>query len=76
MLVEERVSEIASFYETLDEQEVVDFLQRYNVRYIIVGQLERAAYTGAGLEKFAAYSGQLWDIVYHEGETAIYRVRP
>jgi uncharacterized membrane protein len=76
MLVEERVSEIASFYQTLDEQEVDDFLQRYNVGYIIVGQLERAAYPGEGLEKFSGYSGKLWDIVYHEGETDIYRVRP
>ena len=42
----------------------------------IVGQLEKAAYPGEGLEKFPGYSGKLWDIVYHEGETAIYRVRP
>jgi uncharacterized membrane protein len=76
MLVEERVSEIASFYRTLNEQEVVDFLQSYNVRYIIVGQLERAAYPGEGLEKFSGYSGKLWDTVYHEGETTIYQVRP
>ena len=76
MLVEERVSEIASFYQTLDEQETVDFLQRYNVGYIIVGQLERAAYPGEGLDKFGEYGGKLWDMVYHEGDTAIYQVRP
>jgi uncharacterized membrane protein len=75
-LVEARVSEIASFYGTSDEREVVDFLERYNVRYIVVGQMERAAYPGEGLDKFAAYTGKLWDAVYHETETTIYHVRP
>ncbi|MFH1184995.1 MAG: DUF2298 domain-containing protein [Chloroflexota bacterium] len=75
-LVEARVREIASFYGTSDEREVADFLERYNVRYIIVGQMERAAYPGEGLDKFAAYDGKLWDAVYHEMDTTIYQVRP
>ena len=29
-----------------DAQEAADFLRRYNVRYIVVGQLERAEYPG------------------------------
>jgi hypothetical protein len=46
------------------------------VKYIVVGQLERAEYAGAGLGKFVQYDGKLWDAVYHEGNTTIYQVRP
>ena len=70
------VSEIGSFYTTTDVQQAEDFLKRYNVRYIIVGQLERAEYQGAGLLKFVQFDGQLWDAVYREGGTVIYQVRP
>jgi uncharacterized membrane protein len=75
-LVEQRVSEIGLFYTTTDAQSASDFLKRYNVRYIIVGQLERAEYGGAGLHKFPQYNGRLWDLVYQDGDTAIYQVHP
>jgi len=75
-LVEDRVSEIGSFYTTTDIQQAQAFLSKYDVRYIVVGQLERAEYQGAGLLKFLQYDGQLWDTVYQEGVTTIYRVRP
>jgi uncharacterized membrane protein len=74
--VEDRVSQINSFYTTLDVQAARDFLKRYNVKYIIVGQLERAEYQGAGLDKFQQYDGRLWDAVYREDDTTIYQVRP
>jgi uncharacterized membrane protein len=75
-VVEDRVSQVGSFYTTADAQQAEDFLRRYNVRYIIVGQLERAEYPGPGLLKFVHYEGQLWDAVYREGQTVIYQVRP
>ena len=75
-LVEQRVTEIALFYGTIDAPKAMDFLRRYNVRYIIVGQLERAQYPGAGLDKFDEYDSRLWDAVYHEDDTIIYQVRP
>jgi uncharacterized membrane protein len=75
-LVEDRVTAIGDFYSTTDAQAASDFLKRYNVRYIIVGQLERAEYAGAGLDKFTQYNGRLWDAVYVDGDTAIYQVGP
>jgi uncharacterized membrane protein len=75
-LVEDRVSQVGEFYTSTEVQQVEAFLKRYDVRYIIVGQLERAEYRGAGLDKFPQYDGQLWDAVYREGETTIYQVRP
>jgi YYY domain-containing protein len=63
-----------AFYSTTDASAARAFLQKYNVRYIIVGQLERAKYTGDGLEKFEAYNGLLWNAVYRDGQTVIYEV--
>ena len=73
-LVEERVSDIDSFYTTTDVQAVKAFLQKYDVKYIVVGQLEMAEYPGAGLDKFVQYNGKLWNSVYHDGDTSIYQV--
>ena len=50
------------------------FLKTYNVRYIIVGELERAAYTPEGLAKFKAFDGKYWHTVYQDGNTVIYEV--
>lgn len=74
--VEARVSDVGAFYMTPDSQAAEAFLRKYSVRYIVVGQLEQAEYAGAGLDKFAQLSGQLWDVVYQQGDTTIYQVRP
>jgi YYY domain-containing protein len=75
-LVEDRVNAIDSFYLTSDVESARAFLQEYNVRYIILGQLERAEYAGSGLDKFEQYDGKLWNSVYREGDTVIYQVLP
>ena len=75
-LVEERIAEITTFYSSPDEQSTLGFLKKYNVKYIIVGQLERAEYPALGLYKFDQYNGQLWDAVYRQGDTVVYRVKP
>ncbi len=72
--VTDRVDEIGAFYQTTDRQQAENFLHKYNVRYIIVGQLEEAYYSGAGLDKFTAWNGDLWKQVYHQGQTSIYEV--
>jgi uncharacterized membrane protein len=75
-VVEDRVAEITGFYESRDEAESRAFLDRYGVRYIIVGQLERALYSSEGLAKFPALEGRLWTEVYRDRDTAIYQVIP
>jgi YYY domain-containing protein len=81
-----RGKEVDMFYTTTDMMVVRDFLKKYDVRYIILGQLERAKYApGAlngpamenasdGLLKFDANNYKLWREVYHEGRTVIYEV--
>ena len=74
--VENRVSQVDAFYTTTDVQAALAFLKEYNVKYIVVGQLEHAEYAGPGLDKFEAQNGQLWNTVYRDGDTVIYQVHP
>jgi YYY domain-containing protein len=73
--VEERVAEIGVFYNSVDGESARQFLEKYDVRYVIVGQLEHAAYTPEGIAKFEQFEGQYWQEVYRDGQTAIYEVR-
>jgi YYY domain-containing protein len=75
-LVEDRVSAIDSFYMTTDVEVARAFLDQYNVKYIVLGQLERAEYAGQGLDKFDQYNGKLWNSVYRNGDTVVYQVLP
>jgi YYY domain-containing protein len=82
----ERGRNVDAFYATINLAAARDFLLKYNVRYIIVGQLERAKYApGApggpvlagdpdGLLKFDQYNNVLWNEVYRDGQTIIYEV--
>ncbi len=69
-----RVNGVADFYNTFDPQQAETFLQTYDVKYIVVGQLERAMYDPAGIAKFERLNGNLWHEVYREGDTVIYQV--
>ncbi len=73
--VQARVDEVNAFFLSLDEDFVTNYLEKYRVGYIIVGQQESAFYPSEALMKFPAYNGVLWDEVYREGSTVIYRVR-
>lgn len=73
--VTQRVDAVGEFYNNLDRQSVVDFLRRYQVKYIVVGQLERLIYAGPGLQKFELWQGDLWEPVYQQGVTTIYEVK-
>jgi YYY domain-containing protein len=71
----ERVYAIGDFYNTTDTAEATAFLTKYNVKYVIVGQLERAFYLPEGIAKFErmAQAGRLKP-VFTVGLTTIYEV--
>ena len=69
-----RVADVGNFYNAIDDTAVSEFLKTYGVRYIVVGQLERAAYTPEGIDKFERLNGSYWRDVYHDGATTIYEV--
>jgi len=77
-LITDRVAAIGMFYSTPDIDLARAFLDKYHVRYIIVGQLERNLYQGVagidGLAKFEQYDGIHWRSVYRDGHTVIYQV--
>lgn len=69
-----RLNEIPLFYQTTSVEEALSFIDRYNVKYIIVGQLERVYYPGEGLNKFEKYNGVYWKEVFRLQDTVIYEV--
>ncbi|NOZ06801.1 MAG: hypothetical protein GXP41_10725, partial [Chloroflexi bacterium] len=73
-VVDRRVRDVKAFYTTTDPAQAAQFLRRYGVKYIYVGQLERLYYPGPGLDKFEQQRGRLWDLVYENDEVRIYRV--
>jgi YYY domain-containing protein len=72
--ISDRIREVDEFYLTDDLGAAVEFLRKYQVRYIIVGQQERGHYPGPGLDKFEAADGVFWSEVYRDGDTVIYEV--
>jgi YYY domain-containing protein len=69
-----RAGEIQAFYTGTDITLAQDFLAKYQVHYIVVGQLEQAYYFGSGLDKFEANDGTLWNEVYRNEGAVIYEV--
>jgi YYY domain-containing protein len=51
-IVDRLIDEVNTFYNTGDVQLAEQFLAKYQVRYIVVGDLERAYYDANGLGKF------------------------
>ena len=76
----QRGIEVDSFYNTFDKEAVQKFLAKYDVRYIIVGQLEWAKYSAFepgspnGLLKFEEWKNDLWKEVYRNNNVVIYEV--
>jgi YYY domain-containing protein len=51
-IVDRLIEEVGNFYNTTDVQAAKQFLDKHQVRYIVVGDLERAYYDANGFNKF------------------------
>jgi uncharacterized membrane protein len=51
-IVEKLIEDVNNFYNTGDVQLAKQFLDQHQVRYVIVGDLERTYYDANGLNKF------------------------
>ncbi len=65
-----RITDVQEIYRTTDVAAARKLLQRYDVRYIFVGDLERRDYPATALEKF----GLLGKPVFRSGRTVIYEL--
>ena len=73
--VRRRAVEVITFYNTPDIEQAVSILRAYDVKYVIVGPLEKAYYSSVGIEKFDLMEGQeiLREVYCNEG-AVIYEV--
>jgi YYY domain-containing protein len=71
----ERATDVATIYNTPASPQARALLDRYGVRYVIVGPLERAYYDPAGLQKFERMVSEgTLAVVYQNPEVTIYEV--
>jgi uncharacterized membrane protein len=80
----QRVSEIQEFYQTDSIQEKIDFLLRYNVEYVVIGDLERHGVLGEnpnspystpeGIAAIESMVGSGLEVAFQHGNTVVYRV--
>jgi len=67
-VVAPRREDVRYIYESDDIEKTRDLLDTYNVRYIVVGSLERQKFTKMQEEKFTT----LGSVVFQSGETVVY----
>ena len=69
--VHERAAHVRLAYETTNTAIATELLRRYDVAYVVVGELERVNYPKEGLKKFEtmAESGMLRKVYENEGTT-------
>ena len=72
--VGERLSDLNALYTTTNPTAAATILKRYDVEYIIVGELERLYYPSPGLDKFETMADQGVVKVYSNAQVDIYRV--
>ncbi|MDA0264002.1 MAG: DUF2298 domain-containing protein [Chloroflexi bacterium] len=70
--INERARDIREMYETTSVERVKELMRQYRVKYVVVGDLERIAYPGQGLDKF----DNLAKKVFENQGAAIYEIQP
>jgi uncharacterized membrane protein len=75
-LIDQRMSDVKTFYTTSDPVEAQQILKKYGVRYVILGQVEQLYYPGQGLSNIQAGLGGMLQEVFEYGQTQIYQVLP
>ena len=73
-LVDQRLRDVQTMFNDPSPSRVVPLLEKYHVRYIYVGDLERAYYSAAGLAKFDQLPGVV--PIYQRDGVTIYEVQP
>jgi uncharacterized membrane protein len=72
--VDQRAADVARMYNDPSPGTTLALLHQYQVKYVILGQLEQAFYPGAA-GKFDAMVGSSLDVVYNLDGVKIYQVK-
>jgi len=67
--IEERGKDVHAIYSTLDNDQAMELLRKYDVEYIYVGTLEHETYESEGLQKFGAQPEDYEPVYEAEGVT-------
>ncbi|MBI4219406.1 MAG: hypothetical protein HY682_04620, partial [Chloroflexi bacterium] len=70
--VAQRRSEVDQIYSTMDAARALTLMRKYQVRYVYVGELERAYYAPEGIRKFGELEAQGLRPVYTNERVTIY----
>jgi uncharacterized membrane protein len=74
-IVRDRINDVELLYTTIDVVKALAVLERYDVSYIYVGELERTYYPPEGLAKFdRMIELDLLEEVYDSGTVRIFEV--
>jgi len=65
-----RITDVTTLYETTDIKTEKYLLKKYNIVYVVVGNLERQKYIGLNENNFK----KLGNIVYQYGQTKLYKI--
>lgn len=72
--VGERENDVNTVYNTSNNEQAIELLNKYNVQYIYVGSVERNKYTSEGLQKFNSYTDH-YDLIYQNEGVFIYQLK-
>lgn len=65
-----RITDVQTIYETTDQQLARQLLEKHNVSYVYVGNMEREKYPNLSVMKFS----NLGDVVYRKDSVTIYKI--
>lgn len=73
-MIADREKDLKDFYSNTNPNVAVDFLRKYRVSYVIVGQLEKLYYPEQGLAKFDFMNGRELQLAFENQQVKIYQV--
>jgi YYY domain-containing protein len=74
-VIDRRGQQVRQFYTDPDPAQALRFLSQYNVRYVVLGQVERLYHAGEGLAKFENGLGGVLEVAFQNADLTIYRVK-
>ena len=74
-MVTDRIEDVKTLYNTPEIEQAISILDKYNVGYIYLGELERTYYFPQGVEKFDQMVNEgILEVVYGDTAVTIFRV--